>query len=476
MIHIWFSYLQVILTNINHYYSMDDYTAATSEEASKLMQCIITADVQGVKYILEQEQEDVNQRDSHDNTALQRAAIALAVNSRIHCSKGVSIDWNSVPEVQILKLLAAVADPNQICGNDCLPGHTVVTLNVLGEVSEEILEKLVTVQNKDIASNFGFTMLHKAVESNNWEAVQFLLKKGASVNVKSTSGATPLSLALTSKAVLYDKLPLLISKENINFKNVQGCSALDYSLCGRRRIDAARMLLRHGAEVNVDTSMGSTSLDLLCSGVDACEHMDLLLQLMPARVPALPSNKVLYRALFSHIETFYERENDQFLMDKLIQCLLCHVFHSTEFRCIRLKINDVHGRGHFVSKSSTQYFSIQMDDQLLQQVSFFKAWAICYILCEFDCRAESAFIHYPVESELPEDLSKSDRHFAKQIQSLWEKQVAAMSSPLSLLQICCFAIRNSLSHNPPSIYSQLPVPCQLQDILSCKNIITVLHH
>ena len=425
---------------------------------------ITTSDVDGVKQAVERaSNEDINHQDLHGNTPLHRAAISLMYTYHSRRSEGLLVkNWNHTPEVQILNVLADHADPNVVNNNNMLPAHLIINLSDLGTTSQELLRKLVTQENINIAvENDGSTLLHVSVQCCNWAAVPFLLQQGASLNITNVKGDTPLCVALRNRSVPCDKIPLLLSPENINMVSVFGESPLGLCL-SRKRVDAAKVILQHGADVSITTSGIYSSLYFYFNSMDTWEHTDVLLLLIPKPI----SFKYLCRALFCLLTRSFLPNREQPQLLETLQCILCHLYSPCLFDTVALSID-------IDMLTNTPCVHLLIDEYTQSALAFYQAWLISYILSEFGCRAQ--LIQFPSQHEIPKGLSKSEHEFAERLCCLWDKNNTAQKSPLSLLKLCLFTIRNNLSHNLPDIYSQLPVPHRLQDLLSCKTIADVIY-
>lgn len=119
---------------------------------------------------------------------------------------------------------------------------------------------------RDAAISPGETALHMTATYGKINGVQWLLEKGADVNIKATSdGATPLLRAMLMGIVLYNSLDianLLIEKgADINAQDNNGWTPLLTAAWGCKT-DFARMLLEKGANINAKTNKGWTALYL----------------------------------------------------------------------------------------------------------------------------------------------------------------------------------------------------------------------
>lgn len=74
----------------------------------------------------------------------------------------------------------------------------------------------------DFRNLSGSTPIHRAVESNNYEAVITLLELGTSPNCKDTRGLTPLYLSISRKTDILICEKLLLFKATIGAQDMQG--------------------------------------------------------------------------------------------------------------------------------------------------------------------------------------------------------------------------------------------------------------
>ena len=105
----------------------------------------------------------------------------------------------------------------------------------------------------------GTTALHWAVQQNDVELVDRLIRAGANVKARNDYGSTPMSeAAVAGSAVLLEKL--LKAGADVESPNADGQTAL-MIVSRTSRVDAARVLLRNGANVNaVEQWRGQTAL------------------------------------------------------------------------------------------------------------------------------------------------------------------------------------------------------------------------
>jgi len=102
--------------------------------------------------------------------------------------------------------------------------------------------------NVNMAEPDGTTALHWAVEREDLDMVDRLIKAGAKVGAKNDYGATPMSeAALSGNVKIMEKL--LDAGADVESANADGQTAL-MILSRTSNVDAVRLLLKHGANVN----------------------------------------------------------------------------------------------------------------------------------------------------------------------------------------------------------------------------------
>ncbi len=108
----------------------------------------------------------------------------------------------------------------------------------------------------------GWTQLLEACSQEDYDAALELIQNGADVNVANKFGVTPLdratryaykSVDVAAKIVLL----LLENKANINAQNIEGETAL-MQAAYYNYVVIARMLIEHGADVNLRRADGNT--------------------------------------------------------------------------------------------------------------------------------------------------------------------------------------------------------------------------
>ncbi len=123
------------------------------------------------------------------------------------------------------------------------------------EIAEFLLAKGASI---DVRSSASDTALHYAVEQGHTKIVELLIANDADVNVKNNDGQTPLHYA--AELGLKDIAELLIANEaDINAENNNGQTPL-HKAAIRGHKDVAELLIDNGADVNATDQVGYTPL------------------------------------------------------------------------------------------------------------------------------------------------------------------------------------------------------------------------
>lgn len=104
----------------------------------------------------------------------------------------------------------------------------------------------------------GTTALHWAVQANDLEMTEMLLKAGARVSAANHLGATPMLLAaMNGSAAILERLVLAGADPNMPLSQTADTALMMAARTGK--VDAVRVLLDHGAKVNAKETWGGTT-------------------------------------------------------------------------------------------------------------------------------------------------------------------------------------------------------------------------
>ena len=145
------------------------------------------------------------------------------------------------------------------------------------QMSREIVQLLIeNGTNIDLRNNSGRTALHGASQRRQPDIIQLILNHNAEVDALDGDGSTPLYLTIpewrltASKPYLEaacEAVQLLLEHgAKINLQNHMGRTAL-HRASQTHHLDIIRLILNYGADVDVPDSDGSTPLHLAISGI-----------------------------------------------------------------------------------------------------------------------------------------------------------------------------------------------------------------
>ena len=122
----------------------------------------------------------------------------------------------------------------------------------------------------NLQDHHGYTALHHAVQSKNFDAVSCLVHNGADVNLFTSSKQTPLMLACQSHIHNMDVRNFLLNKgADVNLQDHQGYTALHYAV-ESKNFDASSCLVYNGADVNLQDRNGQSALHFASSDICHC--------------------------------------------------------------------------------------------------------------------------------------------------------------------------------------------------------------
>jgi ankyrin repeat protein len=106
------------------------------------------------------------------------------------------------------------------------------------------------------------TPFHHACESNNLEAINFLIQSGAKLNTRSKNGETPLHCALDCCSLEVTQL-LIQNGADVNIRDASSKTVLHYA-CQNRRRDLLQLLIENNADLNVADGSGQAAIHYVC--------------------------------------------------------------------------------------------------------------------------------------------------------------------------------------------------------------------
>ncbi|XP_059176229.1 ankyrin-1-like [Physella acuta] len=161
------------------------------------------------------------------------------------------------------------------CDIDCTNTSGITPLMIATQhVSTYIAQILIEKKaNINIRNTEGETALHFAVKNNNFHIVCTLLEQEANINEPNNAGQTPLFFAYNCKITEY----LIEKGAEINLQDKSGETALH--LMAKSKEYAVYILLEHGANPNISTHEGQTPLMYAANKVD----LDLMKALVKHR-------------------------------------------------------------------------------------------------------------------------------------------------------------------------------------------------
>jgi len=111
----------------------------------------------------------------------------------------------------------------------------------------------------------GWTPLLLACLHNHKEIINFLIKEGMNINVKTTDGFTPLYYTVKNNNLKLAKF-LINEGVNVNEKNIIEDTPLHYAFSDNIELDIIEFLIKEGADINAKNRNGNTPLDLAKHG------------------------------------------------------------------------------------------------------------------------------------------------------------------------------------------------------------------
>jgi ankyrin repeat-rich membrane spanning protein len=129
---------------------------------------------------------------------------------------------------------------------------------------EDAVDRLLRTGGVDVEKRYvGFTSLLIAVERGQTKIVERLLAHGVNLSAVGNMGNSSIMIAARKGYTSMMKALLehdpATTKKMINMTNKQNITPLDFAV-GNDRVEIARMLIKHGADVNKEDSQGRTIL------------------------------------------------------------------------------------------------------------------------------------------------------------------------------------------------------------------------
>ncbi|MFJ8459081.1 ankyrin repeat domain-containing protein [Lysinibacillus xylanilyticus] len=148
--------------------------------------------------------------------------------------------------------------------------YDLVELDEFEEVKDILNENAILALSKD---EYGFTLLHAAVSTENTELVKYIIDLGVDVNSKNDDGISPLHI------VLYPEVAecLLDHGALIDITANNGDTPLHTQVSdGEERIDNIQLLLNRGANREIKNTFGKIALDIAKSREETLIIKELL--------------------------------------------------------------------------------------------------------------------------------------------------------------------------------------------------------
>ncbi|MCL2305282.1 MAG: ankyrin repeat domain-containing protein [Planctomycetaceae bacterium] len=222
------------------------------DDGGTLLHQAVALDVHALANLLTSPEFDVNAKDNHGRTPLH-----LAVTEFM--------------EIETIKLLVSYgANVNAIDKNGETPLHLVVRNQSIfsTEVARFLVSEGANIHARD---NTGKTPLHTAAQESKFK-VEFLVSQEANINAKDVNGCTPLHLAAHAKKI--DVMSFLISVgANVHARDHRERTPLHWAARKTKRfvllgedVNAIKLLVLHGADVNAKNKNGKTPFDMAKEG------------------------------------------------------------------------------------------------------------------------------------------------------------------------------------------------------------------
>jgi len=195
------------------------------------------------------------------------------------------------------------------------------------EVNISILKLLIKHgANVNVKNNEGQTPIFSAIYMNKMDKVKLLIMKGANVNVENYEGITPLHEAVMDNDINVSIVKLLIQNgANLNAttkyaKKTPLHNILKYQKNQKKRSKLVKLLINHGAKLDVKNFKGDTPLHVSMD-LDMIDIAYLLFK-SGAKLPKLNINDRLYFS--KRMKAFYDKgtKTNKFVKLKLLSSIV----------------------------------------------------------------------------------------------------------------------------------------------------------
>lgn len=206
-----------------------------------------------------------NARDYSGNTALYLWNIPYLETVRILHSFGADIQTRNDDGETPINYAITTKNSELLDALVCVYG--IDSLSVFDVASVGVLPKLkewITNDPSVLHATNGYrknkSLLHYAAEADKLEIAKYLVESGIEVDMPDDDGETPLFAAIESGGA--EVLAYLLSKgANLNVKDTKCGSTPLHEASYKNNLEAARILIEHGADINARINRGDTSLD-----------------------------------------------------------------------------------------------------------------------------------------------------------------------------------------------------------------------
>ena len=161
--------------------------------------------------------------------------------------------------IEVVRLLLDLDNVVQVRSRN--PSIPIISASEGGHVE---VSRFLTEHQADVnsADNKGRTSLHLASYGGHPDVVQLLLDHGAEVDVLNKNQRTPLDLASLSKNGILDVARLLIKHgSNVNSQDTSGWTSLHFA-ARSGQLDIVKLLLDSGADIGMRNGRGKTAFDI----------------------------------------------------------------------------------------------------------------------------------------------------------------------------------------------------------------------